>query len=147
MGAVLFGLSIGSMSGILCSAAGETIWHAQSDPALPCHVCGHWDNYPQRGALAAFRPGFSHLVQPCLAPVWRAENVAINVEGAAVEREMNKTVLLMMHGFTPGTLAGAGVRMMLTAFSVPANAHILLAALVAITLSLSPSKQFLTAHG
>jgi hypothetical protein len=26
--------------------------------------------------------------------------VAINVEGAAVEREMNKTVLPMMHGFT-----------------------------------------------
>lgn len=67
MGAVLFGLSIGSMSGILCSAlAGETIWHAQSDPHY--HVmCGHWDGYPQRGALAAFR-GFSHLVWPCLAP-------------------------------------------------------------------------------
>ncbi|EGH3529762.1 MFS transporter [Salmonella enterica subsp. enterica serovar Hessarek] len=30
MGAVLFGLSIGSMSGILCSAwLGETIWHPE----------------------------------------------------------------------------------------------------------------------
>lgn len=29
-----------------------------------------------------------------------AAEVAINVEGAAVEREMNKTVLPMMHGFT-----------------------------------------------
>lgn len=35
--------------------------------------------------------------------------VAINVEGAAVEREMNKTVLPMMHGFIARTLAGAGV--------------------------------------
>jgi hypothetical protein len=35
--------------------------------------------------------------------------VAINVEGAAVEREMNKTVLPMMHGFYSfGTLFGAG---------------------------------------
>jgi hypothetical protein len=42
--------------------------------------------------------------------------VAINVEGAAVEREMNKTVLPMMHGFySLGTLAGAGVGMALTA--------------------------------
>lgn len=29
-----------------------------------------------------------------------AAEVAINVEGAAVERELNKTVLPMMHGFT-----------------------------------------------
>ncbi|EEY5114080.1 MFS transporter [Escherichia coli] len=59
--------------------------------------------------------------------------VAINVEGAAVEREMNKTVLPMMHGFySLGTLAGAGVGMALTAFGVPATVHILLAALVGI---------------
>jgi fucose permease len=45
--------------------------------------------------------------------------VAINVEGAAVEREMNKTVLPMMHGFySLGTLAGAGVGMALTATGV-----------------------------
>jgi hypothetical protein len=44
--------------------------------------------------------------------------VAINVEGAAVEREMNKTVLPMMHGFySLGTLAGAGVGMALTALA------------------------------
>lgn len=59
--------------------------------------------------------------------------VAINVEGAAVEREMNKTVLPMMHGFySLGTLAGAGVGMALTATGVTANLHILLAALVCI---------------
>jgi predicted MFS family arabinose efflux permease len=59
--------------------------------------------------------------------------VAINVEGAAVEREMNKTVLPMMHGFySLGTLAGAGVGMALTATGVSANLHILLAALVCI---------------
>jgi hypothetical protein len=58
---------------------------------------------------------------------------AINVEGAAVEREMNKTVLPMMHGFySLGTLAGAGVGMALTALGIAANLHILLAALVCI---------------
>jgi hypothetical protein len=36
--------------------------------------------------------------------------VAINVEGAAVEREMNKTVLPMMHGFYSfGTLSAPGL--------------------------------------
>jgi hypothetical protein len=62
-----------------------------------------------------------------------AAEVAINVEGAAVEREMNKTVLPMMHGFySLGTLAGAGVGMALTAFGIAANLHIVLAALVCI---------------
>ncbi len=47
-----------------------------------------------------------------------AAEVAINVEGAAVERRMNKTVLPMMHGFySLGTLAGAGVGMALTALA------------------------------
>ncbi|HFX5964827.1 TPA: MFS transporter [Escherichia coli] len=93
MGGVLFGLSIGSMSGILCSA---------------------W-------LVKRFGTSFG------------SAEVAINVEGAAVEREMNKTVLPMMHGFySLGTLAGAGVGMALTAFGVPATVHISLAALVGI---------------
>lgn len=59
--------------------------------------------------------------------------VAINVEGAAIEREMNKTVLPMMHGFYSfGTLFGAGVGMAVTGFGLPAAPHILAAALVAI---------------
>ncbi|MCY0683077.1 MFS transporter, partial [Klebsiella pneumoniae] len=59
--------------------------------------------------------------------------VAINVEGAAVEREMNKTVLPMMHGFYSfGTLVGAGIGMAVTGFGLPAAPHILIAALVAI---------------
>jgi fucose permease len=62
-----------------------------------------------------------------------AAEVAINVEGAAVERELNKTVLPMMHGFySLGTLAGAGVGMALTAFGTAASLHILLAALICI---------------
>ncbi|EQB4447710.1 MFS transporter, partial [Pluralibacter gergoviae] len=59
--------------------------------------------------------------------------VAINVEGAAVEREMNKTVLPMMHGFYSfGTLVGAGFGIALTAAGLAATLHTLLAALVCI---------------
>ncbi len=58
--------------------------------------------------------------------------MAINVEGTAVERELeDQTVLPMMHGFYRfgAQLAGAGVGMALTALSVPANIHIILARL------------------
>lgn len=49
---------------------------------------------------------------PLAGYLWRqlrSAEVAINVEGAAVERE-HKTVLPMMHGFYSfGTLVGAGM--------------------------------------
>ncbi|EOT1756855.1 MULTISPECIES: MFS transporter [Citrobacter] len=132
MGAVLFGLSIGSMSGILCSAWLVKRFGTRNviQTTMSCAVAGMvilsialWFASPLVFALGLGVFGAS----------FGAAEVAINVEGAAVEREMNKTVLPMMHGFYSfGTLAGAGVGMALTAFNVPANAHILLAALVAI---------------
>ncbi len=132
MGIVLFGLSIGSMSGILCSA-----WlvkrfgtRAVIRTTMCCAVFGMlvlsvalWFASPMLFALGLTVFGGS----------FGAAEVAINVEGASVEREMNKTVLPMMHGFySLGTLAGAGVGMALTASGVAANLHILLAALVCI---------------
>lgn len=132
MGIVLFGLSIGSMSGILCSA-----WlvkrfgtRAVIRTTMCCAVFGMvvlsialWFASPVLFALGLTVFGGS----------FGSAEVAINVEGAAVEREMNKTVLPMMHGFySLGTLAGAGVGMALTATGVTANLHILLAALVCI---------------
>ncbi|EEF7687865.1 MFS transporter [Salmonella enterica subsp. enterica] len=132
MGAVLFGLSIGSMSGILCSAWLVKRFSTRKviRTTMTCAVTGMvilsialWCASPLIFALglAVFGASFG------------AAEVAINVEGAAVERELNKTVLPMMHGFYSfGTLAGAGVGMALTALSVPANIHIILAAAVAI---------------
>ncbi|ECE8657252.1 MFS transporter [Salmonella enterica subsp. enterica] len=132
MGAVLFGLSIGSMSGILCSAWLVKRFGTRKviRTTMTCAVTGMvilsialWCASPLIFALglAVFGTSFG------------AAEVAINVEGAAVERELNKTVLPMMHGFYSfGTLAGAGVGMALTALSVPANIHIILAAAVAI---------------
>ncbi|EBI4085190.1 MFS transporter [Salmonella enterica] len=132
MGAVLFGLSIGSMSGILCSAWLVKRFGTRKviRTTMTCAVTGMvilsialWCASPLIFALglAVFGASFG------------AAEVAINVEGAAVERELNKTILPMMHGFYSfGTLAGAGVGMALTALSVPANVHIILAAAVAI---------------
>ena len=133
MGAVLFGLSIGSMSGILCSAWLVKRFGTRKviRTTMSCAVIGMAILSVALWLHSAWLFAFGLAV---FGASFGAAEVAINVEGAAVEREMNKTVLPMMHGFySLGTLAGAGVGMMLTAFSVPANAHILLAALVAIT--------------
>ncbi|WP_437889826.1 MFS transporter [Phytobacter sp. V91] len=132
MGVVLFGLSVGSMSGILSS--GWLVKRFGTRKII-------------RASMAIAVAGMIILSQalwlasPLLFAVglaffggsMGAGEVAINIEGAVVEREMNKTVLPMMHGFySLGTLVGAGIGMSLTAFGTPATLHILLAAIVAI---------------
>ncbi|EHK2776681.1 MFS transporter [Salmonella enterica] len=132
MGAVLFGLSIGSMSGILCSAWLVKRFGTRKviRTTMTCAVTGM---VILSVALWCASPLIFALGLAVFGASFGAAEVAINVEDAAVERELNKTVLPMMHGFYSfGTLAGAGVGMALTALSVPANIHIILAAAVAI---------------
>lgn len=132
MGVVLFGLSVGSMSGILSSGwlvkrfGARKVIRASMTAAVAGMVIlslALWLASPLLFAVGLAFFGGS----------MGAGEVAINIEGAVVEREMNKTVLPMMHGFySLGTLAGAGIGMTLTAFGTPATLHILLAAVVAI---------------
>ncbi|EHX4600313.1 MFS transporter [Salmonella enterica] len=132
MGEVLFGLSIGSMSGILCSAWLVKRFGTRKviRTTMTCAVGGM---VILSVALWCASPLIFALGLAVFGASFGAAEVAINVEGAAVERELNKTVLPMMHGFYSfGTLAGAGVGMALTALSVPPNIHIILAAAVAI---------------
>ncbi|EBJ7113936.1 MFS transporter [Salmonella enterica] len=132
MGAVLFGLSIGSMSGILCSAWLVKRFGTRKviRTTMTCAVGGM---VILSVALWCASPLIFALGLAVFGASFGAAEVAINVEGAAVERELNKTVLPMMHGFYSfGTLAGAGIGMALTALSVPPNIHIILAAAVAI---------------
>ncbi|EGK4740735.1 MFS transporter [Salmonella enterica] len=127
MGAVLFGLSIGSMSGILCSAWLVKRFGTRKviRTTMTCAVTGM---VILSVALWCASPLIFALGLAVFGASFGAAEVAINVE-----RELNKTVLPMMHGFYSfGTLAGAGVGMALTALSVPANIHIILAAAVAI---------------
>ncbi|MGE6983094.1 MFS transporter [Kluyvera intermedia] len=132
MGIVLFGLSIGSMSGILCSAFFVKRFGTRAviRTTMSCAIVGmmilslalHLSSaWVFAIGLAVFGASFG------------SAEVAINVEGAAVEREMKKTVLPMMHGFySLGTLVGAGVGMAVTAFGLPAVWHIMVAGLVGI---------------
>ena len=132
MGIVLFGLSVGSMSGILCSAPLVKRFGTRKviRTTMSCAVLGMFilslalylsSAWVFAAGLAVFGGSFG------------AAEVAINVEGAAVEQAMKKTVLPMMHGFYSfGTLVGAGVGMALTAFGLPAMWHIGLAAIAGI---------------
>ena len=132
MGMVLFGLSIGSMSGILCSAWLVKRFDTRKviRTTMLCAVAGML--VLSLALWLASAPLFAFGLAIFGASFGSAE-VAINVEGAAVEREMNKTVLPMMHGFYSfGTLVGAGIGMAVTGFGLPAAPHILIAALVAI---------------
>lgn len=132
MGVVLFGLSVGSMSGVLSSGWLVKRFGTRSviRTAMSFSVVGMI-------ILSVALWFASPLLFACGLAVFGASlgsaEVAINVEGAAVEQALDKTVLPMMHGFySLGTLAGAGVGMGLTALGVSANLHILLAALATI---------------
>lgn len=132
MGAVLFGLSVGSMSGVLSSAwlvkrfgTRNVIRASMGLSVLGMMILSLalWFASPLMFAVGLALFGSS----------LGAAEVAINIEGAVVEQKMNKTVLPMMHGFySLGTLVGAGIGMTLTAWGVTATLHVLLAALVAI---------------
>ena len=132
MGTVLFGLSVGSMSGILCSA-----WLVKRfgtrNVIRTTMSCALFGMMILSLALWLSSAWLFAIGLGIFGASFDSAEVAINVEGAAVEREMNKTVLPMMHGFYSfGTLVGAGIGMALTAFGIPATLHILLAALVGI---------------
>lgn len=132
MGTVLFGLSVGSMSGILCSA-----WLVKRfgtrNVIRTTMSCALFGMMILSLALWLSSAWLFAIGLGIFGASFGSAEVAINVEGAAVEREMNKTVLPMIHGFYSfGTLVGAGIGMALTAFGIPATLHILLAALVGI---------------
>ena len=99
MGGVLFGLSIGSMSGILCSA--WLVKRFGTRNVIPGHDVLRIDRDDdiKSGTLADIAPALCRWSRRLWGKDFGSAEVAINVEGAAVEREMNKTVLPMMHGF------------------------------------------------
>jgi len=132
MGIVLFGLSVGSMSGILCSGwlVKRLGTHTVIRNGMALGVIGMllmalalWFASP-----LLFASGLAVLG----AGMGSAE-VALNVEGATVEQLQNKTVLPMMHGFySLGTLIGAGIGLSLTAFHFRADLHLAIATLITV---------------
>ena len=73
-------------------------------------------------------------------------DVAMNVEGAAVERELGRAIMPRFHaGWSVGSVVGAGLGVLVTAVGVPMTGHLALAAAVAV-LALPSTRTFLPAE-
>ena len=136
MGLVLFGLSVGSMAGILSSGPLVMRWGTRPViatgstlivVAMPLVAIGAAAGMPLLTAvgLALFGGGMG------------GGEVAMNVEGADVERLGGMPFLPALHGcFSLGTVIGAVLGILATAAAFPVVAHLVLAGVVGAALLL-----------
>jgi fucose permease len=125
MGLLLFGVSIGSMSGILSSAPLVRRLGTRTVILGGLSVLLAGVVLIATGAGASAAPlvfvglmGFGYGIG--------SAEVAINIEGAEVERITRAPVLVELHGFfSAGTLAGALLGIALTAADFPVAVHLL----------------------
>ncbi|WP_241487977.1 MFS transporter [Leucobacter japonicus] len=132
MGFVLFGLSAGSMIGIL--AGGPLVLRLGARPLIAAGMAGIVLCMPVLGigtvvgspiviALGLFLFGFG----------MGGSEIAMNVEGAEVERVLGRTFLPAMHGFfSLGTVIGASAGIVATAVSFPVIWHLLIVGIIAL---------------
>ena len=120
MGIVIFGISVGSMVGILGS--GALVARVGTRPVLIVGAAGTVLSMPVLGVASAL--GSASLATAALAVFGLGTGlaeVAMNVEGAEVERLGGKSFLPVLHGcFSLGTVVGgvAGIGFSATDFSV-----------------------------
>jgi fucose permease len=130
MGLILFGLSVGSMTGVLSSAAvvrrhGARLTIGAGSSSFITGVAAIGVSAELSSALGAF-VGLA-LVGLGIG----LSEIAINVEGAAIEIESGRSVLPVLHGcFSLGTVVGAVAGIGLTAISFPVMWHLLAVAAV-----------------
>ncbi|MER7880003.1 MFS transporter [Streptomyces solisilvae] len=124
MGLVLFGLSVGSMAGILCSGPLVARWGARPLIAAGTLATAAGSGVIGLGAAA----GTDAVVALGLGLIglgMGGGEVALNIEGAEVERLLGRSTLPAMHGFySLGTVVGAIAGMVLTAVSFPVGWHL-----------------------
>jgi MFS family permease len=124
MGLVLFGLSAGSMAGIL--ASGPLVTRLGTRPVVVAGMAAVIGSMPVIGIGAA--AGLSAVVGAGLALFglgMGGSEVAMNIEGADVERVLGRPVLPAMHGFfSLGTAVGASAGIVLTAVAFPVLWHL-----------------------
>jgi len=132
MGLLLFGVSIGSMSGILSSTGLVRRFGTRTVILNGLSLLIFGVALVALGAGASSGPLVFFGLMCFGAGIGSAE-VAINIEGAEVERLSGAPVLVELHGFfSAGTLAGAVLGIALTTADFPVTAH--LAAVVAVSI-------------
>ncbi|MFB4420166.1 MFS transporter [Streptomyces sp. QL37] len=124
MGLVLFGMSIGSMIGIL--VAGALVARFSTRPVIVTGMCLVLAGVGVMalGAMVSSAPSVAFGLLLIGAGVGLSE-VASNVDGAVVERELARPVLPALHGcYSLGTLVGAGLGVAGAAAGFPVPWHL-----------------------
>ncbi|MGW7290773.1 MFS transporter [Streptomyces xiamenensis] len=133
MGLILFGLSVGSMVGILCSGPLVARWGARPVIVVGTVAVAAGAAVIGIGAAAGAGPVVA-LGLALFGFGMGGGEVALNVEGAEVERLLGRSTMPAMHGFfSLGTVVGALAGMLLTAVSFPVLAHLAIIAAVVVT--------------
>lgn len=124
MGLVLFGLSVGAMTGILVSASLVSRFGTR-----PVTQAGLWLVVASMAAVSLGVVLGSQALVACGLGLFGlgmgVSEIAINVDGAAVEGLIRKPVLHTLHGcFSLGTVCGALVGLGLTRMAFPVEWHL-----------------------
>lgn len=131
MGLVLLGLSAGSMIGILGS--GPAVARLGARPVMIAGTLAVVASMPTIGAGASTASAALTTAGLFLFGLGMGGGeIAMNVEGADIERAIERPVLPALHGcFSLGTVVGASFGILFTALDVPVVAHLLAVGLVA----------------
>ncbi|WP_019158224.1 MFS transporter [Brevibacterium senegalense] len=135
MGIVLFGVSLGSMAGILASGALVARWGAR-----PVIVSGTAGIAASLGIITCGTAlGSATVVMAGLAVFglgMGCAEVAMNVEGAEVETRTGRPFLSLVHGsYSLGTLVGSGLGIVAVSSGIMPLVHLpVIGALIAIAL-------------
>jgi len=142
LGLILLGIAAGAavaipLSGVVITRLGE----ARTLAAMSL-VAG--------AGLATVAAGYTHGIAPTAAGLsllgfgsggW---DVAMNVQGAAVERAIDRAIMPRFHaGWSIGTVAGAAAGTVMVALHVPVTVHLLAVALAVTLAALAATGRFL----
>ncbi|WP_413105752.1 MFS transporter [Streptomyces sp. Inha503] len=132
MGLVLFGLSLGSMTGILCSGHLVSRFGTRPVTAWGTGLVIVGMVTISAGSLTASVPVV--MAGLCLFGAGIGSgDVAVNVDAADVERITGVTTMPILHGcFSLGTVIGAGAGMAVTAIGVPVHWHLAAVTLISV---------------
>lgn len=110
VGFLLFGLSAGSIVGLLGAAA--IVHRIGARRAMALTFVGGGGALGLLGVATSFAPSFALAItaMALFGVAWSICDVAMNVEGSEVEREMDRTLMPWFHAaWSLGTVAGAGL--------------------------------------
>lgn len=136
MGLIIFGLSLGSMVGILLAGGAVSRFGTRTMGLIGMMLISSSLLFVAIGALSSVAAIVSFGLFLFGIGAGLSE-IAINMEGADVEAVMRQPVLHALHGcFSLGTVVGASIGIVLTAIDFPVAWHMALVSLICFPLVL-----------